>query len=63
MANYGEIESAIDVLEDAGTHRSYLITLRLNTLLHSGSNLYAMNSIAQSFGMNVGYSDHTQESL
>jgi N,N'-diacetyllegionaminate synthase len=63
MATLGDIESAIDVLEQAGTPRSKL------TVLHCTSgyptpmaevNLRAMQSLHTAFGVDVGYSDHTQ---
>lgn len=63
MATLGEVEAAIDVLEQAGT-------LRINTtVLHctteyptpmSEVNLRAMQTIHSAFGVAVGYSDHTQ---
>ena len=63
MATLGEIEAAIDVLEQAGTVRSTM------TVLHCTSeypapmaevNLRAMQSLRAAFGVDVGYSDHTQ---
>ena len=63
MATLAEIEAAIDVLEQAGTPRGKL------TLLHCTSeyptpmtevNLRAMQSLRAAFGVDVGYSDHTQ---
>jgi N,N'-diacetyllegionaminate synthase len=62
MSNLGDIEEAINVLENAGTPRSML------TVLHCTSeyptpmadvNLMAMQSIKSAFGVAVGYSDHT----
>lgn len=63
MSNLGDIEAAIDVLEEAGTPRSML------TILHCTSeyptpmeevNLRAMQKIRAAFSVEVGYSDHTQ---
>jgi len=62
MATLGEIEIAIQVLEQAGTTRKKI------TVLHCTSeypapmaevNLRAMQSISKAFGVAVGYSDHT----
>jgi N,N'-diacetyllegionaminate synthase len=62
MANFGEIEAAIDVLECAGTSRDQITVLHCTTEYPApidGVNLRAMQSIAQAFGVAVGYSDHT----
>lgn len=62
MATLGDIESAIGVLEEAGTLRDRI------TVLHCTSeyptpmaevNLRAMRAIADAFGVSIGYSDHT----
>jgi N,N'-diacetyllegionaminate synthase len=63
MATLGEIEAAIDVLEQAGTPRSKLTILHCTTEYPTPMNevnLRAMQSIHTSFGAAVGYSDHTQ---
>lgn len=63
MATLGEIESAIEVIEKAGTSRDLI------TVLHCTSeyptpmndvNLRAMVSMMHAFGVRVGYSDHTR---
>lgn len=63
MANLGEIEAAIGVLEHAGTPRDKI------TVLHCTSeypapmnevNLRGMQALQSAFGIKVGYSDHTQ---
>lgn len=63
MATIGEIELAIDALESAGTNREKI------TVMHCTSeyptpmedvNLKAMCSIGSAFGVNIGYSDHTE---
>ncbi|NBO18959.1 MAG: N-acetylneuraminate synthase [Proteobacteria bacterium] len=62
MANMGEIEAAIDVLEQAGTPRTKLTVLHCNTEYPTPMcdvNLRAMQSIRAAFGVAVGYSDHT----
>ncbi|KZR85002.1 N-acetylneuraminate synthase [Synechococcus sp. MIT S9504] len=62
MANLGEIEAALAVLEQAGTSRSRITVLHCTTEYPAPLdevNLRAMNTIAQSFGVAVGYSDHT----
>jgi len=62
MANLGEIEVAIDALEQAGTRRGQITVLHCTTEYPAPLdevNLRAMQSIAQAFGVAVGYSDHT----
>ena len=62
MANLGEIEAAIDVLEHAGTSRDQITVLHCTTEYPAPLdqvNLRAMQAIAQAFGVAVGYSDHT----
>jgi len=62
MANLGEIEAAIDVLEQAGTCREQITVLHCTTEYPAPLdevNLRAMQTIAQAFGVAVGYSDHT----
>jgi N,N'-diacetyllegionaminate synthase len=63
MATLGEIESAIEVLEQAGTSRTKLTVLHCTTEYPTPMaevNLRAMQSIHEVFGVAVGYSDHTQ---
>jgi N,N'-diacetyllegionaminate synthase len=63
MANLGEIEAALAVLEQAGTPRSQVTVLHCTTEYPAPPNevnLRAMQTIAQSFGVAVGYSDHTE---
>jgi N-acetylneuraminate synthase len=62
MANLGELEAALAVLEQAGTPRSQITVLHCTTEYPAPPeevNLRAMQTIAQSFGVAVGYSDHT----
>jgi N,N'-diacetyllegionaminate synthase len=62
MANLGEIEAALDVLEAAGTPRMRITVLHCNTEYPTPMqdvNLLAMLSIRDAFGVAVGYSDHT----
>jgi N,N'-diacetyllegionaminate synthase len=62
MATLGDIEAAIEVLEDAGTLRSSMTVLHCTTEYPtpmSEVNLRAMQSIQSTFGVAVGYSDHT----
>jgi N,N'-diacetyllegionaminate synthase len=62
MANLGEIEAAIEVLEQAGTPRAKLTVLHCTTEYPTPMvevNLRAMQSIHKAFGVAVGYSDHT----
>jgi N,N'-diacetyllegionaminate synthase len=63
MATLGDIESAIDALEQAGTPRSKLTVLHCTTEYPAPMvevNLRAMQSLRAAFGVDVGYSDHTQ---
>ena len=62
MSNLGDIESALTILEEAGTNRNS------TTVLHCTSeypaplnevNLRALHTISNAFGVSVGYSDHT----
>ncbi len=62
MATLGEIESAIDALEKAGTARKNITVLHCTTEYPTPMaevNLRAMQSIQSAFGVEVGYSDHT----
>jgi N,N'-diacetyllegionaminate synthase len=62
MATLGEIEAAIDALEQAGTSRAKLTVLHCTTEYPTPMNevnLRAMQSIHTAFGVAVGYSDHT----
>jgi len=63
MAIMGDIEAAIDALEQAGTARSKMTVLHCTTEYPTPMeevNLRAMQSIHRAFGVAVGYSDHTQ---
>jgi len=62
MATLGEIEAAIDAVEAAGTPRSRITVLHCNTEYPTpvgDVNLRAMQTIRDAFGVEVGYSDHT----
>lgn len=62
MATLGEIEAAIEVLDQAGTPRANLTVLHCTTEYPTPMhevNLRAMQSIHAAFGVAVGYSDHT----
>ena len=62
MATMGEIEAAIDVLEQAGTQRAEITVLHCTTEYPTPMvevNLRAMQIIHRAFGVVVGYSDHT----
>ena len=63
MATLGDIEMALDVIEKAGTPRLIVTLLHCSTDYPTPMrdvNLLAMNSMRQAFGVNIGYSDHTQ---
>ena len=62
MANLGEIEAALDALETSGTQRKNITVLHCNTEYPTPMedvNLKAMLAIRDTFGVKVGYSDHT----
>ena len=62
MATLGEIETALEVLETAGTGRDQITVLHCNTEYPTPMadvNLRAMLTIRDAFGVAVGYSDHT----
>ena len=62
MATMGEIEAAIDVLEQTGTPRTNITVMHCTTEYPTPMaevNLRAMQSIHAAFGVTVGYSDHT----
>ena len=62
MCDMRDIAAALDILEIAGTDRSLITILHCTTnypTLMEEVNLKAMLSIAEEFGVNVGYSDHT----
>ena len=62
MSNMHEIEAAINVLEESGTHRSKITVLHCTTAYPvpmSDVNLRAMQSIQKELNVAVGYSDHT----
>lgn len=64
MADLGEIEDALDILEEAGTPRDKITVLHCNTEYPTPMqdvNLRAMQTIQHAFpGIRVGYSDHTE---
>lgn len=63
MSTLGDIESAIAVLEHAGTPRSNITVLHCTTEYPTPMcevNLRAMQSICAAFDVAVGYSDHSQ---
>lgn len=63
MATLGDIEAAVDVLEQAGTARAKITVLHCTTEYPTPMNevnLRAMQSIHAAFCVAVGYSDHTQ---
>lgn len=62
MATMGEIEAAIEALEQAGTPRENITVLHCTTEYPTPMaevNLCAMQSIHAAFGVTIGYSDHT----
>jgi N,N'-diacetyllegionaminate synthase len=62
MATLGEIEAALEVLEQAGTARDQITVLHCNTEYPTPMqdvNLQAMVTIREALGVAVGYSDHT----
>jgi N,N'-diacetyllegionaminate synthase len=62
MSTLGEIESALAVVESAGTPRRLITVLHCNTDYPTPMedvNLRAMCTIGAALGVRVGYSDHT----
>lgn len=62
MATLGEIEAALAVLEQEGTSRGQITVMHCTTEYPAPPeevNLRAMQTIAQAFGVEIGYSDHT----
>ena len=62
MADLGEIEDALDVLVSSGTAKEKITVLHANTEYPTPMedvNLKAMQTIANAFNIDVGYSDHT----
>jgi N-acetylneuraminate synthase/N,N'-diacetyllegionaminate synthase len=62
MANLLEIKAAIDIIENEGLKRDNITVLHCNTEYPTpfeDVNLLAMNQIARTLGVKVGYSDHT----
>lgn len=62
MATLGEIETALDALETAGTPRNSITVLHCNTEYPTPMqdvNLRAMIKMRDAFELAVGYSDHT----
>ena len=63
MASLGDIEAAIDALEQVGIARTNITVLHCTTEYpapFSEVNLRAMQCIQSAFGVAAGYSDHTQ---
>jgi len=63
MSDLGEIEDALNVLVENGTDINKIIVLQCNTEYptpYEDVNLKAMFTIKNSFGVKVGYSDHTK---
>lgn len=62
MANLGEIELALEVLEQSGTPRSQIFVLHCTTQYpapFADVNLRVLPALRTSLGVEVGYSDHT----
>ncbi len=63
MSEMDEIADAIKILEDGGLSRKQITLLHCNTQYPTPMedvNLAAMRTIGDTFGVTVGYSDHTQ---
>ena len=63
MANLQEIGEAISVMINAGASRDKITVLHCNTEYPTpflDVNLRAMKTIAEEFGVKIGYSDHTE---
>jgi N,N'-diacetyllegionaminate synthase len=63
MSNLGEIEEAIEILENAGIERKNIVILHCTTEYpapYQEVNLNAIKTLMESFKVAVGYSDHTE---
>jgi N-acetylneuraminate synthase len=63
MASLGDIESALHVIEQSGTPMDRVTVLHCTTEYPAPMdevNLRAMVNMKHAFGVNIGYSDHTQ---
>ncbi|WP_440966792.1 N-acetylneuraminate synthase [Massilia sp. GER05] len=63
MASMGDVEAALEVIEQSGTSRDKITILHCTTEYPAPLdevNLRAMLSLKHAFGVNVGYSDHTR---
>jgi N,N'-diacetyllegionaminate synthase len=62
MCNINEIEEALNILMEYGLSKNKITILHCNTQYptpYEDVNLRAMNTIKETFNVNVGYSDHT----
>lgn len=63
MSDIGEIEDALDILNENGTNKEKVTILHCNTEYptpYEDVNLLAMQTIKKTFDVRVGYSDHTK---
>lgn len=63
MCDLNDIQNALDVLQKFGLKKEHTTLLHCNTEYPTPMedvNLLAMKTLAHQFGLNVGYSDHTQ---
>lgn len=63
MATLGEIENALEILQQSGTSLDKITVLHCHTEYPTAMedvNLMAMKTIENAFGVAVGYSDHTK---
>lgn len=63
MSRIGEVENALNILLDGGLDRKSITLLHCNTEYptpYEDVNLKAMLTLRDTFGVRVGYSDHTQ---
>lgn len=63
MSRIGEVEDALNILIDGGMKREDIILLHCNTEYptpYEDVNLKAMLTLRDTFGVRVGYSDHTK---
>ena len=63
MSTLGEIEDALGILEDSGSNRTKITLLHCTTEYPApfiDVNLQAIRTLHQAFGIDVGYSDHTE---
>ncbi len=62
MATLGEVDETVRAIIDAGNEQLILLQCTTNyPSQHENANLRAMQTMQKAFGLQIGYSDHTQD--